>query len=146
MASANKILRLLMLLSVIQISLASSLENLFENWRKEHGKIYESDEEREYRFRTFADNFAFVTEHNRLGNHSYTLALNAFADLTHHEFRTAYLGFGLGRGKTPVRHGKGSLFAGYGGGEPDAVDWREKGAVTKVKDQGSCGTISEFST
>lgn len=145
MASANKMLRLLMLLSVIQISLASSLENLFENWRKEHGKIYESDEEREHRFRIFADNFAFVTEHNRLGNHSYTLALNAFADLTHHEFRTAYLGFGLGRGKTPVRHGKGSLFAGYGGGEPDAVDWREKGAVTKVKDQGSCGDCWAFS-
>ena len=77
----------------------SDYEPLFDAWCAEHGKSYATPGERAARLAAFAGNAAFVAAHNaRAGNGnggsapSYTLALNAFADLTHDEFRAARLG------------------------------------------------------
>lgn len=75
---------------------------------------------------------------------SYTLSLNAFADLTVHEFRASRLGLyvsaaasdDLIRGLNRGGGGGGSTLV---GDLPSSLDWRTKGAVTPVKDQGSCG-------
>lgn len=94
----------------------------------------------------FEDNLGFVTHHNSLGNSTYTLDLNAFADLTHHEFKSSKLGLSLSandlirlKRPDPVSDPVGDVNV------PSSVDWRKEGAVTNVKDQGSCGACWSFS-
>ncbi|KAK9108930.1 hypothetical protein Sjap_016990 [Stephania japonica] len=119
--------------------------DLFDHWCKQHGKSYSSEEERVYRLRVFEDNLEFVNQHNGLSNSTYKVGLNAFADLTHHEFRAAKLGLGVGGlsfGRLKSLGGGG----GFAGDVPESIDWRKKGAVTPVKDQASCGACWAFST
>ncbi|KAK4753454.1 hypothetical protein SAY87_022252 [Trapa incisa] len=144
----RNLLRCLSLLFLLPFSYSSAssadIAELFDSWCRHHAKSY-SDHERLHRLRVFQDNYHFIVRHNAAGNSSYSLALNAFSDLTPHEFRSSYLGLsGISDlGRRPVGEGQG----GYSGmGEvPPSVDWRKEGAVTGVKDQGSCGACWSFS-
>ncbi|XP_031503030.1 cysteine protease XCP1-like [Nymphaea colorata] len=123
------------------------LIDLFESWLSKHGKAYDSFEEKMQRFEIFKDNLMHIDRVNRK-NKSYWLGLNEFADMSHEEFKAKYLG------TRPKRRDHGG--AGHDAGNgfrysnvvsiPKSVDWRRKGAVTAVKNQGQCGSCWAFST
>ncbi|CAI0434772.1 unnamed protein product [Linum tenue] len=118
------------------------LIDLFESWMEKHSKIYESIEEKIQRFEIFKDNLFHIDDTNKKAT-NYWLGLNEFADLTHDEFKNNYLGLR----PPPVTEKRVSVDEEVeGGGIPKAVDWRKKGAVTAVKNQGSCGSCWAFST
>ncbi|OMO87502.1 Granulin [Corchorus capsularis] len=127
---------LLSFLLFFDLSSSSDISQLFEAWCDQYGKTYSAEEEKSYRLKVFEDNYAFVTQHNEMGNSSYSLALNAFADLTHHEFRAARLGLSAAAIDFSRSTLRGPLLLRE---IPASLDWREQGAVTQVKDQGSCG-------
>lgn len=111
--------------------------SMYEEWLVKHGKAYNGLGEKERRFQIFKDNLRFIDEHNADETHSYKVGLNRFADLTNEEYRATYLG--TKRPNNKVSKTSDRYAARVGDKLPDSVDWRKKGAVVAVKDQGSCG-------
>jgi hypothetical protein len=130
------------------LSSESRIWGLFENWLRKHGKEYGGAvAEKERRFLIFQDNLRYVDAHNRKKkNASYWLGLNKFADLSNQEFRAMYTGTKIDRNRRLKKKMERTHFRYDDIEAPDSIDWREKGAVVAVKDQGSCGSCWAFSS
>ncbi|KAJ8638697.1 hypothetical protein MRB53_012964 [Persea americana] len=122
------------------------LIELFESWLSKHSKSYSSIEEKFHRFEIFKDNLKHIDHTNKLMT-NYWLGLNEFADMSHEEFKDKYLGLKPDLSK---RRESSKCHENFRYRDdvniPKTVDWRKKGAVTHVKNQGSCGSCWAFST
>nr|CAD7454114.1 unnamed protein product [Timema tahoe] len=133
----------------------SFFDLVMEEWttyKLEHEKQYESATEEKFRLKIFMENRNKIAKHNarfEKGEVTYKVGMNKYGDMLHHEFVNTLNGFNRSlpgnsvftteplRGASFIRPANVKL--------PNSVDWREKGAVTPVKNQGHCGSCWSFS-
>ncbi|ESN92793.1 hypothetical protein HELRODRAFT_185160 [Helobdella robusta] len=110
-----------------------------------HNKVYANEEEEDLRKRIFGMNHRFIIDHNQLhekGERSFTVGINQFADMTVHEFKETMNGLKINSERV---RGSTYLSPNINMTLPTEIDWRKKGLVTQVKNQGHCGSCWAFS-
>jgi cathepsin L len=125
----------------------ASLTEVAEQWaafKSKHGKLYQNQQEEKMRFSVFQQNLRAIEEHNRqfeAGTTTYTKGINQFTDRTKEEI-TAY--FKRQSARRPKLIADSIYEKPVGLKVPDSIDWRQSGAVSKVKDQMNCGSCYAF--
>ncbi|XP_065855291.1 senescence-specific cysteine protease SAG39-like [Euphorbia lathyris] len=120
----------------------ASVRAQHEQWMARYGRVYKDSNEKEMRFNVFKQNVHLIESFNKDEAKSFKLGINQFADLTNEEFKTSrnrFKGHMCSEQAGPFRYENISAV-------PTSMDWRKKGAVTAIKDQGQCGSCWAFST
>merc|ERR1712002_589464 len=137
-------MRAFILLAVLALAYGERIKGTFEipdyaAFKAKWNKSYTADEN-DVHMAAYLKNVEFINNHNAeydQGKHTFWCGVNEWSDMTDAEYE-ARNNYVMEPIPGPVRNGDPST-------APDAVDWRQQGAVNGIKNQGQCGSCWAFS-
>lgn len=121
----------------------NKVDHLFHKFQIKYKRRYANSIEHQMRLRIFRQNLRTIEELNANEMGSAKYGITEFADMTSTEY-TQRAGLWQ-RSENQPTGGAPAKVPAYAGELPKDFDWRQKNAVTQVKNQGQCGSCWAFS-
>ncbi|XP_050516835.1 trophozoite cysteine proteinase-like [Diabrotica virgifera virgifera] len=146
--SKKSIMKLFVVIACLIAAIFAELKDDYEQWidfKTKFNRHYGA-KENEFRFKIFQKNLRDIEEHNakyEKGEEQWTKGVNQFSDWTEEQLQSL-LNHRLNT--IPLRSDSLGVYKADPNEQlPASLDWREKGAVLAVRDQGWCGGCWAFS-
>jgi len=141
-----KLLLIVSLLGCAAVAVQADYAKIqFAAFKEKYGKHYRSRVEHDLRFNIFKAYLAKMEEHNKSGS-TWTMGLNQFSDLNQAERKSLWTTQGYKRMPMSGEERLSQTVTKRAQELPESIDWRDKGVVSAVKNQGQCGSCWAFAT